>query len=219
MATIKENLEIIKKQINLENTRILAVTKYVGVQEIIQAYEAGIKNLAENKIQDAESKRRSLPQYINDDIIWHFIGHLQTNKVKKTVGNYEYIHSVDTLKLAEAISNQAQKINKVQNILLQVNVTEEESKSGFDKVGLETNFMQITSLANIKVKGLMTIGILSNDEKFLRETFKKLFSFRNYLQEKFNHSLPELSMGMSNDYKIAVEEGSTMVRIGQALFK
>ncbi len=219
MATIKENLERIKKQINIENTRVLAVTKYVGTQEIIQAYEAGIKNLAENKIQDAESKRRSLPQHINNGIIWHFIGHLQSNKVKKAVGNYEYLHSVDSLKIAEAISKQAKNINTVQKILLQVNITEEESKSGFDKKELEENFLKITSLANIEIKGLMTIGILSNDEKLLRQTFKNLFNLRNYLQEKFNYPLPELSMGMSNDYKIAVEEGATMVRIGQALFK
>ncbi len=219
MANLRENLEKIKKQINIENIRILAVTKYVGTEEIIQAYEAGINNLAENKIQDAESKRRSLPQYINEDIIWHFIGHLQTNKVKKAVGNYEYIHSIDSIKIAEAISKQAKSINKVQKILLQVNITEEESKMGFSKKELEENFLQITSLANIKIKGLMTIGILSDDEKILRQTFKNLCNLRNYLQEKFKYPLPELSMGMSNDYKIAVEEGSTMVRIGQALFK
>ena len=219
MSIILENLQKLKSEIDTNRTRIIAVSKYVGIEEIIQAYEVGIRNFGENKIQDAERKRSDLPENIDKDIIWHFVGHLQTNKVKKAVGNFEYIHSVDSLKLAELISEEAETKGVIQKVLIQVNFSKELTKSGFDEKEVEDAFNIIIKLNFINVQGLMTMALFTENQDVLHSTFRELRKLRDYLQEKYNYSLPELSMGMSNDYKIAAQEGATMIRIGQALFK
>lgn len=213
---ISENLKNI--QIYTSNARIIAVTKYVTTDKVIEAYNAGLRNFGENKVQDAEKKRAELPGEIKKNSIWHFLGHLQTNKVKKVVGVFDYIHSVDSLKLAKAISECAASQNLIQKVLIQVNIAEEESKSGFSPEEIEECYSEVSKLDSINIVGLMTMAPYTSDIEKQREVFKKLKELRNRLQEKFKARLEELSMGMSNDYRIAVEEGATMVRIGQSLF-
>lgn len=219
MSKIFENLQNIKQEIDPHKTRIIAVTKYVGIKELQEAYEAGIKNFAENKVQDAEVKRNQLPENIESDIIWHFIGHLQTNKVSKVVGKFEFIHSVDSIKLAKYISNQAKSKNISQKILIQVNISQEKTKFGFGVKEVKEVFSEILNLDSLNVVGLMTIAEYVTEEKAIRSIFKELRELRNYLEKNFDCTLPELSMGMSNDYKIAVQEGATMIRLGSILFK
>ncbi|MFH0703211.1 MAG: YggS family pyridoxal phosphate-dependent enzyme [bacterium] len=219
MSKIFENLQNIKNEIDTSKVKIIAVTKYVDADEIIKAYETGIRDFAENKVQDAEIKRKKLPENIENNISWHFIGHLQTNKVKNIVGNFEYIHSVDSQKLVKYISENA-KIKKItQKILIQVNIMQEETKFGFRVNEVKEVFSEILKFDFLNVVGLMTIAPYTSNQEILHFTFKELKKLRDYFQEKFNCSLPELSMGMSNDYKIAAQEGATMLRLGQALFK
>ncbi|OGI23589.1 MAG: YggS family pyridoxal phosphate enzyme [Candidatus Melainabacteria bacterium RIFOXYA12_FULL_32_12] len=219
MSKIPENLQVIKNKINTEKVRIIAVTKYVSVNEILELYKAGIRNIGENKIQDAENKKQILPENIEKDINWHFIGHLQTNKVKKVVGNFEYIHSVDSEKLVKAVSESAKAKNITQNILIQVNIAEEETKYGFDVNAVKEVFPEILKFDAVNVVGLMTMAPYTLDEKLLHTVFRTLRELRDYLEEKYNCKLPELSMGMSNDYQIAAEEGATMIRLGRVLFE
>lgn len=217
MNSVLKNLQQI--DIDTSKVRLIAVTKYVDTSKIIEAYEAGIRNFAENRYQDAELKRKNLPPEIEKDIIWHFIGHLQSNKAKKVTGKFEYIHSVDSFKLIKHISEEAKSQGIIQKVLLQVNVSKEETKFGFEIDEIKEVFSEIINLDSINIQGLMTIGPNVHNETIIRETFKELRELRNNFQEKFNYNLPELSMGMSTDYKIAVEEGSTMIRLGQVLFK
>jgi len=216
MNSVLENLK--KIDINTAKVRLIAVTKYVTTDKIIEAYEAGIRNFAENRYQDAEQKRKELPPEIENDIIWHFIGHLQSNKAKKVTGNFEYIHSVDSFKLAKQISEDAKIKNINQKVLIQVNVSKEETKFGLEIDDVKEVFSKIIELDSINVQGLMTIGPNVMDEAVIRRSFRELRDLKNELQEKFHYELPELSMGMSNDYRIALEEGSTMIRLGRVLF-
>ena len=219
MSRILENFQKIQQVIDKSNVKILAVSKYVGSNEIIEAFQAGLRDFAENRVQDAEKKRSELPESIENEIAWHLIGHLQTNKVKKAVGNYDYIHSVDSLKLAESISEIAVSKGIVQKVLIQINVAEEEAKSGFNKNEVKEVFEELSGLNSIELVGLMTMAPFTENEEVIRTTFRGLRELRDYLQKEHKKNLPELSMGMSNDYKIAVEEGSTMIRLGQVLFK
>ena len=213
---ISENLKNIKNYTS--SARIIAVTKYVTTERVIEAYMAGIKDFGENKVQSAENKLAELPEKVKANSNWHFLGHLQTNKIKKVVGKFDYIHSVDSLKLLKAISECASSQNIVQKVFIQVNIAKEESKSGLMPEETDEIFSEISKLDSLNIVGLMTMAPFTSDAEEQRSVFRGLRELRNKLQEKFNISLNELSMGMSNDYKIAVEEGATMVRIGQALF-
>ncbi|HSA05895.1 MAG TPA: YggS family pyridoxal phosphate-dependent enzyme [Candidatus Gastranaerophilales bacterium] len=213
---IKENYSGIQDKI--PGARIIAVSKYVNSEKIIEAYQAGIKDFGENKIQDAEKKRAELPEEINKNINWHFLGHLQTNKVKKVAGNYEYIHSVDSFKLAESLSKEASSKGIKQKILLQVNIAEEKTKYGFKINEIKEIFKEILNLESLEIIGLMTMAPFTKDRGLQKSVFKGLKDLRNYLETEYKVNIPELSMGMSNDYTTACEEGSTMVRIGQAIF-
>jgi len=217
MNSVLKNLQ--KLNIDTSKIRLIAVTKYVDTDKIIEAYEAGIRNFAENRYQDAELKRKELPPEVEKNIIWHFIGHLQSNKAKKVTGNFEYIHSVDSVKLANQISKEAKEKNIIQKILIQVNVAEEETKFGFNLESIKEEFSEIIKFNSLNIQGLMTIGPNVNDEITVRTAFKELKKLKDSLQDKYKYNLPELSMGMSNDYKIAIQEGSTMIRLGQVLFK
>lgn len=214
--SISENLKNI--QAFASGVRIIAVTKYVDTGKVIEAYNSGIRDFGENKVQDAERKRAELPKGVEADSVWHFLGHLQTNKIKKVVGKFDYIHSVDSLRLAKAVSEEASLQGVVQKVLVQVNNAREESKYGFLPEEIEESFSEILKLDSIKIAGLMTMAPFTSDTEEQRIVFRGLKKLKESLQEKFNICLEELSMGMSNDYKIAVEEGSTMIRIGQKLF-
>jgi len=213
---IGENLKNIQKFTS--NAKVVAVVKYVTVDSVVEAYNQGIKDFGENKVQSAEAKFAELPKEIITNSTWHFLGHLQTNKVNKVVGVFDFIHSVDSLKLAKTISESATAKNLTQKILLQVNIAGEESKFGLTPDETEEIFSEVLKLDSIKIAGLMTMAPFTLDEQLQRNTFRGLRELKEKLQAKFNLPLEELSMGMSNDYKIAVEEGATLVRIGQALF-
>lgn len=210
--TVKENLNRILKDIENYKPRIIAVTKYYGTDKMIEAYKAGLRDFAESRVQDALGKINEIDDTIKLDSVYHFIGHLQTNKVRQVVGNFEFIHSVDSLKLAQCIDLEANKKGIKQKILLQVNNANESQKYGINPLQLENLINEIKNLKSIEVVGLMNIAPLTDDFREL----KRLFCEMRKLKEQFN--LTELSMGMSRDYKIALEEGATMIRLGRILF-
>lgn len=215
---IKNKLEILKNELTSAPVKIVAVSKYATVDQMIEAYEAGIRDFGENKLQSISQKWPELPEELKKNSIWHFIGHLQTNKANKVVGHFHLIHSVDSIKLAERVSQVAEEKNITQDILLEVNILQEESKYGFSKEDVSKLFLEILNLRHIRVKGLMTMAPYTDDISIQRMCFRGLKELRDQLQHTYNQAIPELSMGMSNDYKVAVEEGSTMIRIGQKLF-
>ena len=218
LETIKDNLFEIKKNIVPCKTEIIAVTKYFGLDAIKKGYEAGLRNFGESRAIEAIEKINALPQEIQKNSKFHFIGHLQTNKVERVVEKFDVIHSIDSIKLAKAVSQSACRINKRERILLQVNNAKEEQKFGYDKELLEKEFSEILELSGIEVIGLMNMAPLGAEEKLLKELFSDLRKFRDKLETVHKVRLPELSMGMSDDYKIAVQEGATMIRIGRKLF-
>lgn len=197
-----------------EEITLIAVTKNQPVEIIKLALESGIKNFGENKAQELRDKFEILSNNIN----WHFIGHLQTNKVKYVIKAAEVIHSVDSIKLAEEINKKALQLGKKQNILLEIKTSEEATKFGLkeEKEIFETAEFCASS-SNLNLIGLMTMAPYTDDEKLIRKSFQQLRNFK----EKLNNAgfnLKELSMGMSNDFEIAIEEGATMLRIGTAIF-
>ena len=215
---LKENLLSVQKEIEPYTPRIIAVTKYFEQDAIQNAYDAGIRDFGESRAVEATEKILSLPAQIRSNSTFHFIGHLQTNKVKYVLKVFEYIHSVDSLKLAKCISENAAQIGKVQKILVQINNAEEEQKYGFSKTGIFEEFEEIINLKNIKVVGVMNMAPLDAQEDEIRRLFSEIRQIRDDLENRFNCKLEEISMGMSQDYKIAAQEGSTMLRIGRKLF-
>ncbi len=218
---IRENLTSIKTRIikacescnrDPGEIKLIAVTKQADLDQIRETIDCGVTDIGENRIQDAISKYTSLQRKIR----WHMIGHLQTNKVKKAVKIFDLIHSVDSLELAKEISKQASNINKIQEVLIQVNTSQEESKFGIKLKETNSFIEQIISLNNIRVSGLMTMAPLVDDPEEARSCFKKLKTLSKELD-----FLPtiELSMGMSQDFEVAIQEGATMLRIGSAIFK
>lgn len=218
MNTVKENLLTVREDIAPYTPNIIAVTKYFDESKIIEAYEAGIRDFGESKVIDAIEKIQKLPQGIKDSANFHFIGHLQSNKVKKAVGNFDYIHSVDSLKLAELISQEALLKGIEQKILLQVNNANEIQKFGFSKEEVLNDFQGITSLKGVEVVGLMNMAPFGLDKQELIALFSDIFKLKEELERKFDCKLKEVSMGMSGDYKEAVVAGATMIRLGRRLF-
>ncbi len=217
MNTVAANLADLRNEIAPCKPVIIAVTKYFGAEKLVEAYEAGLRNFAENRVADALEKFGNLPDEIKQNSTFHLIGHLQTNKVKKAVGHFDLIQSVDSLKLAELVSNEAQKQGIVQKILLQVNNANEENKSGFEKGVLKEVFGEIIRLEGIKVEGLMNIAPIA-DEDTLDFLFEDMKNFKDELEKDFSYPMKELSMGMSGDYKTALRHGATMIRLGRKLF-
>lgn len=215
---VRANLLQIQEDIAPYKPNIIAVTKYFDENAMIEAYNAGMRDFAESRAIEAVEKINNLPTEIRNNSNFHFIGHLQTNKVKKVVQNFDYIHSVDSLKLAKAISDEAQAIGKVQKILLQVNNANEEQKFGFSKEEIFEEFPKIKALPSIEIAGIMNMAPLGASEEELNKLFGDVFNIKKELEEEFNCELKELSMGMSQDYKVAVRHGSTMLRIGRKLF-
>ncbi len=220
---IAENLAILRDKIERKcnevgrkpgEIQLIAVSKYFGVEAILEANRLGVKDFGENRAQELMLKYEK----IGDKVIWHFIGTLQKNKVKYAVRTAEYIHSVDSLDLLEEINKRASSISKIQKILLEVKTSDEDSKSGL--INEEEIFRiaeQTKNYQNVNLIGLMTIAPLTDDENLIRKSFRDL----RKLKDKLNNAginIKELSMGMTSDYEIAIEEGSTMLRIGSAIF-
>lgn len=198
-----------------KNVTLVAVSKTKPVEDILALYNLGQKDFGENYVQELAEKEKQLPK----DIRWHFIGHLQTNKIKQIIGFVHLIHGVDSLKLLKEINKQSEKINKVTNCLLQIHIAQEETKFGLDEDELNEIIRQLDSstMKNIRVIGLMGMASFTNNENQIR----KEFSYLKSLQKKFstvNFQLSILSMGMTADYKIAIEEGSNMIRVGSLIF-
>ena len=220
---IAENLKILNKRINdkcyelnrnPQEIKLIAVSKTYGVDSISVANNLGLTDFGENKAQELRDKYSIL----GDKVTWHFIGNLQRNKVKYVVKSASFIHSVDSIILADEINKQASKLGKVQKILLEVKTSFEESKSGAEG---EESLKELTeyceSLENIDLIGLMTMAPYTNDEKIIRQSFSELRKLKDKLNS-YGFNLSELSMGMTNDFEIGIEEGATMLRIGSAIF-
>lgn len=216
--TVKENLLQIQEDIAPYKPNIIAVTKYFDEKAMIEAYNAGLRDFAESRAVEAVEKIENLPAEVRNNSKFHFIGHLQTNKVKKVVPIFDYIHSVDSLKLAKAIADEAKLFGKVQNILLQVNNANEEQKFGFSKKEIFEVFPSIKELSSVSIAGIMNMAPLGVSEEELNRLFEDVFNIKKELEQRFDCELRELSMGMSQDYKIAVKHGATMLRIGRKLF-
>ncbi len=216
--TVRQNLLRIQEEIAPYTPNIIAVTKYFDESAMIDAYNAGLRNFAESRVIEAIEKINNLPTDVKNNSKFHFIGHLQTNKVKKVIGHFDYIHSVDSYKLAKVISDEACHAEKVQKILLQVNNANEEQKFGFSKDEIFEFFNSIKELPNIEICGLMNMAPLGATDEELNYLFEDILQIKLKLEKEFNYKLKELSMGMSQDYKIAVKHGATMLRIGRKLF-
>ncbi|MBQ7450689.1 YggS family pyridoxal phosphate-dependent enzyme [bacterium] len=215
---VRERLLQIQQEIAPSQPKIIAITKYFDEIRLIEAYEAGLRDFGENRVVDALNKFAKLPKEIIETSMFHLVGHLQTNKVKKAVGNFDYIHSVDSLKLLETIDTEAKSKGIVQKILIQVNNANEVQKYGLSIDKVVDLFSGICSYTNCEVVGLMNIAPLDASENELQRLFGQIRELKEELEKTFNLNLRELSMGMSNDYKIAVQNGSTMLRIGRKLF-
>lgn len=217
--TVRQNLLQIQEDIAPYKPNIIAVTKYFDESAIIDAYNAGLRDFAESRVIEAIEKINNLPAEVKDNSKFHFIGHLQTNKVKKAISHFDYIHSVDSYKLAKVISDEAGIAGKTQKILLQVNNANEEQKFGLSKDEVFEVFNSIAELPNIEICGLMNMAPLGATDEELNYLFEDILQIKLKLEKEFNCELKELSMGMSQDYKIAVKHGATMLRIGRKLFK
>lgn len=229
---ITQNLVEVRKRIKSscakigrdpEEIRLVVVTKGRSPKEIKEAIEAGITDIGENKVQEALQKYKYLaPSTYNlAPIKWHMVGHLQTNKVKEAVRIFDLIQSVDSLKLALEIDKQAAKIGKIQDVLIQVNVASELSKFGLKPDETIAVIEKIRELKNINLKGLMAIASLADNPEQARPCFTMLRQLRDKINQapSTKHPAPILSMGMSDDFEVAIEEGSNMVRLGRVVFE
>lgn len=216
---LRSNLLQIQEEVEPCKPRIVAITKYFDENAIIEAYRLGLRDFGESRALEACEKIVNLPQEIKENSNFHFIGHLQTNKVKQVIKIFDYIHSVDSVKLAQCISRNCQEVGKIQKVLLQINNAEEEQKFGFSKDEIFESFEQITKLPALEVIGLMNIAPINSSEAELHKLFSEIAQIKKELEQKFKFNLSELSMGMSQDYRIAASEGATMLRIGRKLFK
>ena len=222
---IKTQLEEVRERIEAACLRagrsssevtLIAVSKTKPVSMLKEAYDCGARAFGENRVQELISKKPELPE----DIRWHMIGHLQRNKVSQVIGKAVLIHSVDSLRLAQQIETEAARKGLEADILLEVNVAREESKYGFMMEEVEEAIMLIKNFSHVHIKGLMTIAPFVENPEENREIFKKLFDFAVDIGSKNidNITMDVLSMGMTGDYEVAIEEGATMVRVGTGIF-
>jgi pyridoxal phosphate enzyme (YggS family) len=215
IKNVLEKIEVTAKKCGRDSSRItlVAVTKKHSLEECLPLLEEKVVDFGENRLEEAFQKMEEAPLTVK----WHFIGSLQRKKVPKVIGKFCLIHSVDTFELAEKISQCSENKGIKTPILLQVNTSGEESKQGFSVDELKGQFSKCLELKGVEIQGLMTMAPLTEDKKIIRETFALLREVKNDL-ERF-HPLPHLSMGMSHDFEIAIEEGATLLRIGSLLFK
>lgn len=199
-----------------EDVTLIAVSKTKPLSLLMEAYGCGIRQFGENKVQEIMEKAPQMPQ----DACFHMIGHLQRNKVKQVLKHAVLIHSVDSVRLAEQIQAEAQKAGKVQDILLEVNVAREESKTGFMTEEVMDAVQAIHVFPNIRIRGLMTIAPFVENSEENRSVFKKLYQLSVDIKSKNidNTTMSVLSMGMTGDYEVAIEEGATMIRVGTGIF-
>jgi len=197
--------------------KLIGVTKMVPIERIREGVEAGLISLGENYVQEALEKIEALREF---EISWHFIGHLQSNKAKMVVEGFDLIHTVDRKSLAKELNRRARQQDKIIPVLLQVNVGQEETKSGTSSEEVGALFQYVSSLDAMKVKGLMTLPPYLEDPEEVRPYFRQLRNLLDQLRQQASspEDLTELSMGMSHDFEVAIEEGATLIRVGTALF-
>jgi pyridoxal phosphate enzyme (YggS family) len=226
--SIQERFAAIQEQIRThaggaQNVTVVAVSKYATVERMRDAYQAGLRHFGENKVQDALAKMDAFPKDAYPDLHWHFIGTLQTNKVKKTVGRFDLIHTVDSVRLAEALSEVNLAAGLCQPVLLQINLSADPDRHGFLPEEAAAALEPMQNLAGIRPLGLMTMAppeiSLNENKDALRPLFCRLRELRNDLSALCHAPLPELSMGMSHDFPHALACGATIIRIGNYLFK
>ena len=222
---LKDQLQEVEKRIQAacdragrkrEEVTLIAVSKTKPVETLQEAYDLGVRIFGENKVQELTAKYEALPK----DIHWHMIGHLQTNKVKYIIDKAELIHSVDSLKLAETIEKEAAKHDLIADILVEVNVAEEESKFGMKMEEVIPFVEKVSAFPHVRVRGLITIAPFVEDPEENRSIFADLHKLYIDIKKKNhdNDTVSVLSMGMTNDYEVAIEEGATMVRVGTGIF-
>ena len=212
MENIKENISFINEKIK-RNATIIAVSKKKSAELIKEAFESGVENFGENYLQEAIEKISFLKHL---KINWHFIGKIQSNKCKEIAKNFEWVHTVDRFKIAKLLNDNC-PLNKTINVLIQINIDKEESKSGINEEEILSLAEGISSLPNLKLKGVMVIPKNESDEKLTEISFEKTVKASMRLRDKFPHA-NEVSMGMSNDFELAIKKGSTMIRIGTGIF-
>lgn len=216
---IKANLQAVKKTFLNPGCQLIAVSKTKPITDLNEAYQAGIRDFGENKVQELQMKQPEMP----NNVRWHMIGHLQSNKVRYIAPYVHLIHGVDSFKLLREINKQGKKIDRRINVLLQIHIAEEETKFGFDKSELEEMLSNpdFPDLTHVKIQGLMGMATFTENRDQVKKEFRSL---KTLFEELKTRQLPafvaltDISMGMSGDYLIAQEEGSTMVRIGSAIF-
>jgi pyridoxal phosphate enzyme (YggS family) len=225
MGTVKDNLETINKKIKAaalkvnrdpQEIKLVAVTKTATLEQIKEAINEGVKIIGENKVQEAMEKY----QVLTTEVKWHLIGHLQTNKVKYAVEIFDLIHSVDSIKLAKEIDKRSVQFKKIIDVLIEINISGEETKYGYNPEKVEAFLKEISEFSGIRVRGLMTIAPISKNKEEVRPYFRRLRELSERIRDKNikNIKMDYLSMGMTDDFEIAIEEGTNMVRIGRGIF-
>ena len=208
---IKENCNLSKRSV--EDVTLIGASKSQTIEKIIIAYEEGIKNFGENYLQEAEEKISKLDQ----DIIWHFIGSIQSRKAKRIAEMFDWVHTIDSFKVAEKLNSSRPKSKGALNACLQLNIDDEESKSGLKIENLEEIIQKVETLENLKIRGLMVIPKPRDSEEEQRKVFRKVKEIYDSLIRQ-GHNFDTLSMGMTSDYGVAIQEGATMIRIGTGIF-
>jgi pyridoxal phosphate enzyme (YggS family) len=223
MTSIAENLERVREQIaqaapksrrSIDEVELVAITKTHPAERVREAIDAGQTLFGESRVQEARAKIPELPSAIR----WHFVGHLQKNKIRHALPLFEMIHSIDSFALAKDLNRIAEEEGMHPRVLLEVNVAGEGSKFGFAPDKLREQMEELLGLSRLSIEGLMCIPPIAEEAESSREYFVQLRELRDSVEEQFNVKLPRLSMGMTNDYAIAVEEGATLVRVGTAIF-
>lgn len=225
MEYLKQNIQQIKSKIkaaaersgrNWEDIHLVAVTKNFSAEVVQAAVDCGIVLLGENRVQEAKSKI----ELVKGDVKWHLIGHLQRNKVKTAIGMFSMIQSLDSFRLAEEIQKRAEQAERVVDVLVQVNIGREITKYGIDPDNTESFIEKVSSFPNIKIRGLMAIAPFKENPEDVRSYFRHLYNIFESLKQKSirNVNMEYLSMGMSHDFEVAIEEGANMVRIGTGIF-
>jgi pyridoxal phosphate enzyme (YggS family) len=218
VSAIEDRLNSIRKQIP-ENVTLVAVSKTKANEAILEAYNAGQRVFGENKVQELVQKFEELPK----DIQWHLIGHLQTNKVKYIAGFVHLIHAVDSLRLLQEINKQGQKNDRIISCLLQFHIAQEETKFGlsFEEAEAILNANEFVEMEFVSIKGVMGMASNTDHEELIRDEFRTLHNYFQIIKSKyfkFNEEFTQISMGMSGDFLLAIEEGSTMIRVGSSIF-
>lgn len=212
----------------VDEVTLIAVSKTHPAEALLAAAQVGIAHFGENRIEEAEGKIPTVNAALSTRPTWHMIGHIQSRKAKLVTPLFDVVHSVDTLKLAQKLAQQAQEMHRTLDVFLEMNVSGEDSKEGFSAVGWEQDaqvraalwpvMQQVLALPGLTVRGLMTMAPYEAEPEQTRPVFRSLAGLRGALRDEFGAALPDLSMGMTNDYAVAIEEGATLVRVGRAIF-